>query len=30
MTSEIFTENRIKDYFETMGNELSRQAEKQW
>jgi DNA repair exonuclease SbcCD ATPase subunit len=30
MTSEIFTENRIKDYFETMGQELSRQAEKQW
>ncbi len=30
MTSEIFTENRIKDYFETMGEELSRQAEKQW
>lgn len=30
MTSEIFTENRIKDYFETMGNELSRQADSQW
>jgi hypothetical protein len=30
MTSEIFSENRIKDYFETMGKELSRQAEKQW
>jgi len=30
MTSEVFTENRIKDYFETMGEELSRQAEKQW
>lgn len=30
MTSEIFAENRIKDYFETMGKELSRQAEKQW
>jgi predicted nucleic acid-binding Zn-ribbon protein len=30
MTSEIFTENRIKDYFETMGEELSRQADSQW
>jgi predicted nucleic acid-binding Zn-ribbon protein len=30
MTSEIFTENRIKDFFETMGNELSRQADSQW
>ena len=30
MTSEIFSENRIKDYFETMGNELTRQADSQW
>lgn len=30
MTSEIFSENRIKDYFETMGNELSSQADSQW
>jgi DNA repair exonuclease SbcCD ATPase subunit len=30
MTSEIFSENRIKDYFETMGEELSRQADSQW
>jgi hypothetical protein len=30
MASEIFTENRIKDYFETMGEELSRQADSQW
>ena len=30
MTSEIFTENRIKDYFETMGNELTSQADSQW
>lgn len=30
LVDEVFTEERIKDYFETMGEELSRQADSQW
>jgi hypothetical protein len=28
--AEVYNEEKIKDYFETMGQELSRQAEAQW
>jgi hypothetical protein len=30
LIAEVYTEKNIKDYFETMGAELSRQADKQW
>jgi len=30
LISGVYTEDKIKDYFETMGAELSRQAERQW
>lgn len=30
LVAEVFTEEKIKDFFETMGQELSRQAEAQW
>ncbi|MBW2527665.1 MAG: hypothetical protein JRI23_26015 [Deltaproteobacteria bacterium] len=30
LVKTVFTENRIKGYFETMGEELSRQANSQW
>jgi hypothetical protein len=30
LVTKVFTEDKIKDYFETMGEELSRQAERQW
>jgi hypothetical protein len=30
LVAEVFTEEKIKDFFETMGGELSRQAERQW
>lgn len=30
LVSQVFTEDHIKGYFETMGQELSRQADSQW
>jgi hypothetical protein len=30
LVAEVFTEGKIKTYFETMGDELSRQADSQW
>ena len=30
LVDHVFTEHKIKEYFETMGQELSRQADKQW
>jgi hypothetical protein len=30
LVDEVFTEDKIKAYFETMGEELSRQASAQW
>ncbi len=30
LTGKVFTEDQIKSFFETMGEELSRQADRQW